>query len=144
MTTPTNLASMVAEIKALIFVNGVGGITASVLQQVLIDTLNVLNAIATSAAQAEADAEITAATPGLLMRAGQSGTAAAQAALPGIQQAAATSATAAASPFVAQAATYASSALASANAAATFVQSFFNDGTQGDTTVVTLDDGIQQ
>lgn len=53
MSAPIDLPSMVAEIKAKIYANGIGAITAATVQQVLIDLIDVTAAIAAAAAEAE-------------------------------------------------------------------------------------------
>lgn len=130
-TAPTTLAAMLAEIKAKIYQNGIGAITAKIVQTVLSDMLAVLGFVATTEAIAAADAEVAALTPGLVATAASAGSQAGQ--------------SAGAAAGVASAAPYASAALAYETAAQAILNSYLDDGVQGLSPAgASFDDGVQQ
>ncbi len=148
MSAPTDLPTMLAEIRARIYRNGIGAITAVSVQGVLADMLAVLGLVATAAAKAETDAEIAALTPGIIAQATSAGSTAGQAvvtsALPGFEAAVVTATLQAVAPDVALAASYAEAALASENAAQAILNSYLDDGIEGLSPVgSSFDDGVE-
>ena len=131
MTAASDLPSAIAEIKATLYRNAVGAISAVKVQQLLIDIVNVLDTIAVQAATVATDVEVANLTPGLIGQASSAGTQAGR--------------SVGAAAGVAAAAPYAMAALASENAAQAILNSYSDDGIQGlSVPGPPFDDGVQQ